>query len=353
MSAEQRLKRRLFEGMAEENIEVIRNQPRGTIRRKRLARLQRLRRAVVAGGSLLAIATVVLALSIRSDASSDRGNSKIADRSFRSLTSAPPQRGEAGSGVNELTDVISGRQAHAIVPAVIPLAVRTIAIDAGHGGSDSGALLPRYGMLEKDLAWDIANRLRELAEQNEFRVVMTRPGDETVPLRDRTEIANRANADLFVSIHVNWLPNREARGIETYFAGATVDPFLKELAAAENSDSGFSVADTRRLLDGIYSGVRQQESHRLADWVGQSLFETLRTRNRDVVNRGVMRAPFVVLVATDMPAILAEVACISNDREARFLGLPQYRQSIAEALFSGIQGYAHEVSATEKGETDD
>lgn len=353
MSAEQRLKRRLFEGMAEDNIEVIRNQPRGTIRRKRLARLQRLRRAVVAGGSLLAIATVVLALGIRSDASSDRGDSKIADSSFLSLTAAPPRRGEAGSGLNELTDVISGRQAHAIVPAVIPLAVRTIAIDAGHGGSDSGALLPRYGMLEKDLAWDIANRLRGLAEQNEFKVVMTRPGDEAVPLRDRTEIANRANADLFVSIHVNWLPDREARGIETYFAGATVDPFLKELAAVENSDSGFSVADTRRLLDGIYSGVRQQESQRLADWVGQSLFETLRTRNRDVVNRGVMRAPFVVLVATDMPAILAEVACISNDREARFLGLPQYRQSIAEALFSGIQGYAHEVSATEKGEIDD
>jgi N-acetylmuramoyl-L-alanine amidase len=353
MSAERRLKRRLLEGMAEDNIEVIHNQPRGTIRRQRLARLQRLRRAVVAGGSLLAIATVVLALSIGSDASSERGDPKIAESSSPSLTLAPPQRGEGSPGVNDLTEVINGRRAHAIEPAVIPLAVRTLAIDAGHGGTDSGALLPRYGMLEKDLAWDIANRLRVLCERHEFEVVMTRPGDETVPLRDRTEIANRANADLFVSIHVNWLPDREARGIETYFAGATVDPFLKELAAAENSDSGFSVADTRRLLDGIYSGVRQQESRRLADWVGQSLFETLRTRNRDVVNRGVMRAPFVVLVATDMPAILAEVACISNDREARFLGLPQYRQSIAEALFTGIQGYAHEVSATEKGATDD
>ncbi len=353
MSADQRLKRRIFEGMAEDNIEVIHNQPRGTIRRKRLARLQRLRRAVVAGGSLLAMAIVVLALSIRSDASSNRGDPEITDSSVRSRTVAPPLRDGAGSGANDLTDVINGHRAHAIEPAVIPLAVRTLAIDAGHGGTDSGALLPRYGMLEKDLAWDIADRLRQLAERREFSVVMTRPGDETVPLRERTEIANRANADLFVSIHVNWLPDREARGIETYFAGATVDPFLKELAAAENSDSGFSVADTRRLLDGIYSGVRQQESERLADWVGQSLFETLRTRNREVVNRGVMRAPFVVLVATDMPAILAEVACISNDREARFLGLPQYRQSIAEALFTGIQGYAREVSATNKGETDD
>ncbi len=349
MSAEQRLKRRLFEGMAEDNIEVIRNQPRGTIRRQRLVRMQRFRRAVVAGGSLLAIAIVVLALSIRSDASSGRRDSEVTGSSFRSLNAAPPSRGDTGAGMNDLSEVFNGRQAHAIEPGVIPLVVRTIAIDAGHGGADSGALLPQYGMLEKDLAWDIANRLRELSERHEFNAVMTRPGDETVALRERTEIANRANADLFVSIHVNWLPDRNARGIETYFAGATVDPFLKELAAAENIDSGFSVADTRRLLDGIYSGVRQQESQRLAGWVGQSLFETLRSRNPDVVDRGVMRAPFVVLVATDMPAILVEVACISNDREARFLGLPQYRQSIAEALFTGIQGYAREVSATEMG----
>ena len=89
----------------------------------------------------------------------------------------------------------------------------------------------------------------------------------------------------------------------------------------------------------------------MADWVGQSLFDTLRARNPAVVDRGVMRAPFVVLVATDMPAVLAEVACISNDREARLLGFSWYRQSIAEALYTGIQGYAREVGATEKGET--
>jgi N-acetylmuramoyl-L-alanine amidase len=206
-------------------------------------------------------------------------------------------------------------------------------------------------MMEKDITWDIAGRLLELLRRQNFDVVLTRPGDEKVSLRDRTAIANRAKADLFISIHVNWLPNREARGFETYFAGATADPFLKDLAATENSDAGFSVADTRLLLDGIYSGIRQRESQRLADWVGQSLFETLQSRNPDVVHRGVRRAPFVVLVATEMPAILAEVACISNDREARLLGLSQYRQSIAEALFTGIQGYAHEVSATEKGES--
>jgi len=263
---------------------------------------------------------------------------------------APPMTASMDDQANGLNELIYGDQVQPIERGVIPLEVRTIVVDAGHGGKDSGTLLPHYGMLEKDITWDIAVRLRTLLE-DEFVVVMTRHGDETVALKDRTDIANTAGADLFVSIHVNWLPDREARGFETYFAGATADPFLKELAAAENLHSGFSVADTRRLLDGIYSGVRLNESRRLAEWVGASLFESLSIPNTQVVDRGVMRAPFVVLVATEMPAVLAEVACISNDREARLLGLEPYRQSIADALCSGIKGYAREMSATTKGES--
>jgi len=348
MSAQQRLRRRLFEGMAEENIELIHNQPRGTIRRQRQAQLERLRRfrrALLAGGSLVVVTGVVLILSLRTDARADRNEPMVAARAFESVAQAPPVT-EFEDQSGGLTDVINGRQAHPIERGVIPLVVRTIVVDPGHGGKDSGTLLPQYGILEKEITWDIAVRLRELLE-TEFTVVMTRNGDETVALKQRTEIANETNADLFVSIHVNWLPDREARGFETYFAGSTVDPFLKQLAAAENRDSGFSMADTRRLLDGIYSGVRLQESRRMADWVSQSLFDTLRMRNPDVVDRGVMRAPFVVLVATEMPAVLAEVACISNDREARMLGFPWYRQSIAEALYSGIKGYARELNATD------
>ncbi len=352
MSAQKRLKRRLFEGMAAENLELILNQPRGTIRRQRqeqLKRLQRRRRALLAGGSLVVVVGIVLTLGLRTDARADRSEPMASASVFESVVQAPPvtQSADRSGG---LTDVINGNQAQPIERGVIPLTVRTIVVDPGHGGRDSGTLLPQYGMLEKELTWDIADRLRGLLE-SDFTVVMTRNGDETVALRERTEIANEINADLFVSIHVNWLPNREARGFETYFAGATVDPFLKELAAAENQDSGFSMADTRRLLDGIYSGVRLEESRRMADWVSQSLFDTLHLRNPDVVDRGVMRAPFVVLVATEMPAVLAEVACISNNREARLLGFPWYRQSIAEALYSGIKGYARELSAIDKGES--
>ncbi len=348
----QRLKQRLFEGLAEDNLELITNQPRGTIRRQREARserLRRLRRALLAGGSLVVVAAVVLTLGLRTDARAQRATEDGGGLEVAAVAPARPPASRTVDPADGLGAVISGRQPQPIERGVIPLEVRTVVVDPGHGGRDGGTHVPQHGMLEKDITWDIAVRLRALLE-DDFEVVMTRHGDETVELRERTEIANTAAADLFVSIHVNWLPDREARGFETYFAGATVDPFLKELAAAENRDSGFSVADTRRLLDGIYSGVRLDESRRFAEWVGASLFDTLSTSNSQVVDRGVMRAPFVVLVATEMPAVLAEVACISNDREARLLGLEPYRQSIAEALSAGIRGYAREISESNKGE---
>ena len=351
MSAEQRLRRRLFEGLAEDNLELIHNQPRGTIRRQRearLERLRRLRRAMLAGGSLVVVAGVVLTLALLTDARADRTGPEPEAVIAAALPAPPAADGSQPS--SGLAEVLSGQRARAIDPDVIPLAVRTVALDPGHGGRDGGTHLPHYGLLEKDVTWDVADRLRAILE-DDFVVVMTRDGDEAVDLSRRTEIANAAGADVFVSIHVNWLPDREARGFETYFAGATVDPFLERLAASENSGSGFSVADTRRLLEGIYSGVRQQESRRLAEWVGSSLFDTLRLRNPAVVDRGVMRAPFVVLVATDMPAMLAEVACISNDREARLLDFPWYRQSIAEALANGIRGYAAEVGPSHDKES--
>lgn len=352
MSPRQRLKRRLLEGLAEDNLELIRNQPRGTLRRQRQERVKRLRqrrRAMVAGGSMVVVVAIVLIVGLRTDARADRsGPAEVVVPVAGPLAAPPVSAAKDADG--GLAAVARGRQAHPIERGVIPLAVRRVVVDPGHGGLDSGTLLPQYDMLEKDITWDIAERLRLLLE-TEVEVVMTRNGDETVELKQRTEIANASRADLFISIHVNWLPDRSARGFETYFAGATVDPFLKELAATENRDSGFSVADTRRLLDGIYSGVRLDESRRMADWVSQSLFDTLRLRNPDVVDRGVMRAPFVVLVATEMPAVLAEVACISNDREARMLGFPWYRQSIAQALYAGITGYARELSASEKGES--
>jgi N-acetylmuramoyl-L-alanine amidase len=172
---------------------------------------------------------------------------------------------------------------------------------------------------------------------------MTRQEDRSLSLEDRGLAANRAGADIFVSIHLNWIDDRKTRGIETYYLGPTDDPFLTRLAADENRESGYSLADMRRLLDRIYAGVRQEKSKRLAETVQSSLFGSLGKVSPGLQNRGVKAAPFIVLLTTEMPAILAEVSCLSNEDEAELLTQPQYRQTIAEALAAGVRSYADTV----------
>jgi N-acetylmuramoyl-L-alanine amidase len=230
---------------------------------------------------------------------------------------------------------------------VVPLGVRKIVLDSGHGGKDIGAAAP-LGTVEKEVALDIGLRLRRLLETAAFEVFMTRDKDETVSLAQRAAFANARSADLFVSIHVNWIEGRHNRGMETYYLGPTDDPDLLQLAAQENQASGYSLADFRRLLDGIYIAVRRDESRRLAETMQHALFQSLRPVNPTLVNRGVKMAPFVVLVATEMPAILAEVSCLSNAEEARLLATPEYRQAIAQALFQGIRAYAQALNSSAK-----
>jgi N-acetylmuramoyl-L-alanine amidase len=231
--------------------------------------------------------------------------------------------------------------------AAFPLAVRRVVLDAGHGGKDIGTA--SGPLQEKDVTLDIGHRLRTLLEQNGFQVIVTRPDDRTVPLKERASLANGSRSDIFVSIHVNSiLKHVSSRGVETYYLGPTNDPKLTELAAAENAVSGYSLADLRRLLDGVYADARRDESRELATMVQRNLYKRLRASDPGLENWGVKRAPFVVLVATDMPAILAEVGCISNKREAVMLGSAEYRQKIAEALFDGIHAYASANDAPQK-----
>jgi N-acetylmuramoyl-L-alanine amidase len=253
----------------------------------------------------------------------------------------------AGLGAGGFAPVRSGTAP--LDPAVLPLAVRKIALDAGHGGISEGTRTP-LGLLEKDLTLDIVRRLRELLlDQHAFDVVLTRQDDREVSLADRAAIANRQGADIFVSVHVNWIEDRTARGVETYFLGPTNDPFLNRLAARENHDSGYSMADMRQLLDGIYAGVRQDKSRQLAEMVQQALFRSLGKVNPRIADRGVKSAPFLVLLSTRMPAILAEVSCLSNAEEARLLARPLYRQYIAEALAGGLRAYASAARGSAAG----
>jgi N-acetylmuramoyl-L-alanine amidase len=230
---------------------------------------------------------------------------------------------------------------------VLPLGVERIVIDPGHGGRHSGTIAPG-GIMEKDLTLDIGRRLRDLLELAAFEVVMTRDEDETIPLDERTNLANEKQGDIFVSIHVNWIEAREIRGVETFFLGPTEDPYLKELAAAENQESGYSLADYRHLLEGIFTERRNDQSLELAESIQGGLLRSLRRTTPSLADRGVKTAPFVVLVGTEMPAILAEVACLSNAEEAILLGQSSYRQEIAQALFLGIRMFADSLQDSQQ-----
>jgi N-acetylmuramoyl-L-alanine amidase len=321
-----RVKRRMLREAVAENVEVIRGiPPRGVRPGNRRFRLWMNR------ASLL---LVPLTLAGSAYMMSTKASVLPAPAGKPVVAASLGRPGTVGPALEMTTTSIER-----VTAAAFPLAVRRIVLDAGHGGSDPGATAPE--LAEKQITLDIGQRLRQLLEGEGFEVIVTRDADRTIALRDRARLANDSRSDIFVSIHVNALMKHvESRGIETYYLGATSDPKLTELAAAENSVSGYSLADMRKLLDGVYADARRDESHELAAAVQKTLFTNLRQNDPGLENWGVKRAPFIVLVATDMPAILAEVGCLSNEKEAAMLRRPEYRQKIADALFAGIRMYA-------------
>ena len=272
-----RMRRQVLQGMLDENVDLLQDQPLGTVRRGRMLRRARLRRLGALGGGVAAVVALVLWIGSGVGATPD-GSAAVTPGA-----SSPPHPGtiQRTDPSERLARLLNGRGGAPLLPHAIPLAVRRVVLDPGHGGRDGGTSLA-YGLTEKEITLDIALRLGRLLEAAGLEAVMTRSDDEGVSLRRRAAIANEAHADLFLSIHVNWLPNRDARGVETYFLGETEDPFVNRLAAAENRDSGFSVADYRSLLEGIYADVRHDESRHLATTIQHSLYETLRQANRQL-----------------------------------------------------------------------
>lgn len=230
------------------------------------------------------------------------------------------------------------RAPRAIEPNLFHLQIKKVVLDPGHGGNDPGSMTGD-GFAEKEITLDIALKLRDLLVKDGIEVVLTRSEDRYITLRDRAEAANATRGDLFVSIHVNSIPVANERGVETYCAGEAESPAIEQLAGAENRESGYSLADFRKLLEGVYAGVRQNESRQLAEAVQRNLFHSLKRVNPKLEDRGVKTAPFLVLVATEMPGILAEVSCMSNEEEVRLLRSAEYRAQIAGALHRGIRAY--------------
>jgi N-acetylmuramoyl-L-alanine amidase len=282
--------------------------------------------------AVLAISPFVISRGKTSSNIAGNANTAIANHVFDQRTAEPPVPVTPPGDVNL---------------SVLPLSVKRIVIDPGHGGDQPGAI-SSTGLAEKDVTLDIALRLRQLMKQSPFEVLMTRETDQTVTLANRVGFANSKKADLFVSIHINWLQPRLVRPLETYYVGATKDPQDLQLASLENRQSGYSLSEYRQLLEKVYLDVRRSESRALAETVEAELYRSLKPLNPKLDDRGVKTAPFAVLVGTEMPAVLAEVSSLSNDEDDKLLRDEQYRQKIAVALFEGINKYAKNLNSSGK-----
>lgn len=224
------------------------------------------------------------------------------------------------------------------------LKIGKIVVDAGHGGHDTGTV-GSNGLQEKDLVLDVALRLGKLLESRlGADVIYTRDDDTFIPLETRTAIANQQQADLFISVHANSSRDRAARGVETYYLNFTSSRDALEVAARENAVSEKSIHELQDLVKKIALKDKIEESREFAQDVQQSLHSGLSAKAPAIRNRGVKKAPFIVLIGANMPSILAEISFISNPSDERKLRAPEYRQKIAESLYRGVSRYTSGLS---------
>ena len=271
----------------------------------------------------------------------------------RRPTSAPISEKTPGARPQKVSRVDVGSRTAAPAMAAPPTAdgetsllralglkIGRIVIDAGHGGHDSGTL-GADGIQEKDVVLDVALRLGKLLHQKMgAEIVYTRADDTFIPLETRTAIANKAQADLFISVHANSSPDASARGVEVYYLNFTSDPEAMRVAGRENAVSTKSVHELSDLVKKIALKDKIDESRELAADVESGLYGGLTKGNEGLKDRGVKKAPFVVLIGANMPSILAEISFVTNPDDAEQLRTPEYRQRVAESLFNGVARYA-------------
>ncbi len=258
------------------------------------------------------------------NADPDASGSDVAESSDLSIRAAKPTAGGDRSLIRALG-----------------LKIGKIVIDPGHGGHDTGTIGPN-GLEEKDLVLDVGRRLGKLLETRlGAEVVYTRKNDTFIPLETRTAIANQARADLFVSIHANSSRDADARGVETYYLNFTSSPEALEVAARENAVSEKSIYELRDLVKKIALKEKIEESREFAGDVQESLHSGLAAKSPAIRDRGVKKAPFIVLIGANMPSILAEISFVSNPVDEHRLETAEYRQRIAESLYRGIAKYAN------------
>jgi N-acetylmuramoyl-L-alanine amidase len=252
--------------------------------------------------------------------------------SLHALPSTLPPRSEPQAGE------VSSEPAPSVA-GLFGLGVKTVVIDPGHGGKKDGAVGPG-GAKEKNVALDVALRLRRrLRARYDYRILLTRTGDRHLSLRERVQFANRREADLFLSIHVNALPDTSVTSVETYYYGQQASEQELRLAERENQSSGYSVAEFNQLLDDVGRRLRREESKRLAGSIQKSLYRNMKEYTPSVRDWGVRTAPFVVLLGVEAPSILAEIGVISNPAEEKKLRRSSYREALARYLEAGVARY--------------
>ncbi len=218
-----------------------------------------------------------------------------------------------------------------------------IVIDAGHGGYDEGATCS--DKCEKDVVLQIAKVLRGAFEDAGYRVYLTRGSDKFLSLGQRTRIADKLNAKVFISIHTNAIAHKrdyeKVSGVETYFLQKTRDRRSQRIAAIENAAllKGMDALSKEVIVDSVINGPKIIESNKLAIDVHRNIMQRLRAAYRDVKDGGVKPAPFYVLAGASRPSILVEVGYITNTKERQRLFDKAYQETLAEGIVKGVSRY--------------
>lgn len=260
------------------------------------------------------------------------------------IQAAPPLAPAPAAKPDEVAEVLDQIPPPAPPPAITSVPVSTglrrIVVDAGHGGRDPGAIGPN-GLQEKDIVLTLAKKVaKRLRETLGCEVVLTRDRDIFLPLEERTAIANKVGADLFISVHANAAPNRQAYGIETYYLNFSKNDKAAAVAARENGTSLKEVTDLEQILFDLMANSKINESSRLAAEIQRALVERLDNRFDDVKDLGVRQGPFYVLLGATMPSVLVEAAFISHPREEQRLASRKYQEETAEAIAEAVKSYA-------------
>ena len=276
-------------------------------------------------------------------ARADQSPAKIAEKTILPLSK---KAGKTTASLEPPAEAKPTRDGQRSLARALGLKISRIVIDAGHGGHDTGTIGP-HGLMEKDLCLDVALRLGSLIEQKlpGADVVYTRNDDTFIPLEERTAIANRAQADLFLSIHANSSHDGTARGVETYYLNFATTQESMEVASRENALSQESLHDLQDLIKKIARNDKIEESKELASDVQDSLTQRLQLVSHGERNRGVKKAPFIVLIGANMPSVLSEISFVSNPNDEKLLRKGDQRQRIADGLFRGVSSYLESLNS--------